>query len=210
MDKVRSTVTDADGKPLDEPQARAFLASIGLTEPEKLTWNSTPAIDKAIVTRFGDEDAFKLEMAKLVTRLAGVYRFGSFLPRRPMYFELTLPGQIVETTGERVGEHTIVYSFDAPDAFPFGYAMTARSLDPNDAVQKKIFGSVRVSSLDQLSQYATLMHADAALRDVMRRCATAKSLKPFDEYEREIRNSGNDDPVLLARIKSLRNLLTRS
>jgi len=210
VDKVRSTVTDADGPPLDEQQARAFLASLGLTEPEQLKWDASPAFEKAIVTRFGTEEAAKQRIAELVTRLLGVYRLGSFLPRRPMHFELTLPGQIVETTGERASDQTIVWNFDAPDAFPFGYAMTARALVPNESIQKKLTGTVIIQSLEQMSQYASLMHADAALRDVMQRCVTDGSLKPFDDYEAEIKKSGTDDAVILSRLKALRRLATKN
>ncbi len=208
IDKVRSTVTDARGDLLNEEQARGFLATLGMAEPEKLTWNANPSIEKAMTTRFGSDEAANQKLAELVTRLFGVYQLGSFLPKRPMHFELTLPGHIVETTGERIGDHVVVWNFHAPDAFPIGYSMTARSLVPNAAIQKKIFGSVRISSLEQVSQYASLMHADSSLLDVMQQCVKAGTLKPFDEHEAAIKTSGTDDAVILTRIKSLRRLVS--
>jgi hypothetical protein len=51
------------------------------------------------------------------------------------------------------------------------------------------------------------MHTDQSLRDVMQRCAQARSLKPFDDYEDEIKKSGTDDPTILSRLKMLRRLL---
>lgn len=71
-----------------------------------------------------------------------------------------------------------------------------------------LFVVLIVGCEDQYFRAETMWHADASLRDVMQHCLAAGSLKPFDEYEREIKNSGDEDPVVLARIKSLRQLLT--
>jgi hypothetical protein len=208
--KLRETVRTPSGERIDEATARQLLAKLGLIwDGSSLNWNPTPDSQRAIAARFGKEEAAKAKAAELATRLFGVHHAGILTTPSRFHYELTLPGSVVETTGERIGESRVVWRFDAARAFPLGYDMNARSLTPNEPAQKALLGSVRLTSLEQLADYATLVKSDAGLAALMERSVASGSLKPLDDYAAELATQSNVDPSLLARVTRLKKVLSR-
>jgi hypothetical protein len=207
VSKVRETVREPSGERVDEATAVALLTKLGVVwDGSSLSWEPTESWQRAVVARFGSEDAAKAKAAELIVRLFGVYQAGMFSPKRPFRYEMEVPGSVVETTGERVADDRVVWKFDAAAAFPLGYDMTVRSLAPNQPAQKAIFGTVRLKSVEQLTEYASLVKSDTGLADVMRRCVEAGTLKPFETHASEVTSAGAD-PAVAARYAKLRKLL---
>lgn len=205
--KVRDTVRTQTGESIDEETARQFLARLGVTwNGSSLSWQPTDEWRRAVAARFGSEEAAKARAAELLTRLLGVYNAGVLMPRRPVRYEMTVPGTVVETTGERTAENRVVWRFDASAAFPFGYDMTVRSLAPNEAAQKAVFGGLRLKSLDRLAEYAALVR-DPTLAALVEKSIAAGSLKPLDDYAAEVTAKGDADAAFLSRLNRLRKLL---
>jgi len=208
--KVRETVREPSGEHVDGATARGLLAKLGLAwDGSSLSWQPTECWRRAVTARFGTEDAAKAKAAELMVRLFGVYNAGILTPKRPFRYEMTVPGSIVETTGERIAEGRVVWRFEAAEAFPLGYDMAVRSLAPNESAQKAVFGSVRLKSVEQLSEYSAIVKGDPGLAGVMERCVEAAALKPLDDYVAEIENAGGADPAVAGRVERLRKLLAR-
>lgn len=177
--KVREKVRTAAGEPIDEAAARRLLQRLGFAGEDLLSWEASPEWKRAIESQFASSEAFDAKCSELTTRLLGVYAFG---PPRPFRYEMTVPGAIVETSGERVGANRVRWRFRASDAFPLGYAMSCRSLAPNEAAQRALLGDRRLDEVESMADYAALIRGDAELAAAVKRCIEAGSLAPLDEY----------------------------
>lgn len=207
--KLRETVRTPSGEPIDEAAARQLLEKLGVTwDGSSLSWHPTPDSQRAIAARFGNEEAAKAKAAELATRLFGVHHAGILTTPSRFHYEMTVPGSVVETTGERIGENRVLWRFDAARAFPLGYDMTARSLAPNEAAQKALLGDVRLKSLDQLADYAAVVKSDPNLATLMEQSVASGSLKPFNDYVNEVSTRPDTDLALLARLTRLKKILS--
>lgn len=206
--KVRATVREPSGERIDEATARQLLEKLGITwDGSSLNWQPTESSQRAITARFGNDEAAKAKAAELATRLFGVHNAGILMTPSRFHYEMTLPGSVVETTGERIAENRVVWRFDAAQAFPLGYDMNARSLAPNEAAQKALLGSVRLTTLEQLAEYSALVKRHDELANVMQKCVELASLKPLDEYTAEVARPGAGDVERLPPLEAMRKLL---
>jgi hypothetical protein len=198
--KVRETVRTAGGEPIDEAAARRLLQRLGFTGEDLLSWEASKEWKRAIESRFAAQEAYEARWSELTTRLLGVYGFG---PSRPFRYEMTVPGVIVETTGERLSTNRVRWRFLASDAFPLGYLMSCRSLVPNEAAQRALLGDRRLDEAGAMADYVSLIRADHELQAAVKRCIEAGSLVPLDDYARDL------GPEARARAEALRKLLNR-
>ena len=204
--KVRETVRTPEGDHVDDATARDILRRLGfIANDDGLSWQPNENVLRAVKDRFGSEEAAQAKANELGTRLLGAYHMGMLSPPRPFRYELSVPGVIVETTGERVSDNRVRWRFDAVDAFPLGYDMTVRSLAPNVAAQKAAWGTTRIASLDELTEYAALLREDTNLAAVMADSARTGSLKPFNDYASALEPDA--DAAIRNRLASMRRLM---
>jgi hypothetical protein len=208
LDRLRDTVRDAKGDVLNDADALELLRQLGfLSSDGALNWEPTEAWRRAVASRFGTEEAATARAEELATRLFGVYRLGFLGPRRPFHYEMTVPGTIVETTGERVAENRVIWRFDAADAFPLGYEMRVRSLAPNEAAQRALLGERRLDGSEKLTRYVSLLRDDPNLAATMAEVIDVGSFQPLDKYETTLRQQAGDSDVPLKRVQALRTLI---
>lgn len=206
--KVRETVRTSAGEPIDEQEALAILQQIGFTvDDDTLRWEPSDGWKRAVLQRFGSEEAAVAKRDELVTRLAGVYQAILLASPRPFHHELELPGIVVESTGTLTGAGQVAWRFDAREAFPLGYQMHARSLSADTQAQQRVLGGQRIAGLEELSEYVAIMRSDADLAAVMEEAVKVGSLDPLDAREADLAKQDNVEPQILARIRALRRLL---
>lgn len=208
IEEVQDLIRTPEGGKIDEKTARRLLRQIGVNlQREGLEFEPSPNWKRAVQERFGSDEAAKEKGEELATRLFGAYQAGMFTPRRPFHYVMTVPGLVVESSGELIAENRVAWQFDAAEAFPFGYTMSVRCLSPNVAAQKTVLGDARLDSLEEVAEYARLLEQDTSLAAAVQSCITEGSLQPFDQYEKRLLTADNTEPAELARSAAFRRLI---
>jgi hypothetical protein len=95
---------------------------------------------------------------------------------------LRLPGTIIATNGTASGGSGAAWDVQATCAYPSGYTMWARSLEPRTDVQLALLNAQLVVSREQVSAFADLVRADPMLTQALARAAQAGSLQPLYDF----------------------------
>jgi len=134
-----------------------------------------------VAEEFGSQEGLGLVIQPLGQRIAGLYRGIFFGPGgRHFEYSLAMPGTIVETNGTILSDNAVQFRFADGDAYPFGFAMRARSIEPTGAA-KKLLGGDLPGRRKQLLAYVDLVRDDEKLREIMKQCAAAGSIEPLQQ-----------------------------
>jgi hypothetical protein len=185
---MREKIRRRDGRPVDQ----AKLDELALWAFGKGWWGSydSDADDNEsfadynkvaeVLARevFGSEDKFVELFMTYRVRLMGIY--GSDWGARPEFdYSLELPGRIVETNGVVVSESETRWSFSGWQAYPSGYTMRGRSLEPRSDRQVALLGRAVLADARSVVRYVDLMRADGKLSAAVQECIEKNSLEPF-------------------------------
>ncbi len=141
-----------------------------------------------VAEQFGSQQDFAELVTPLTTRMLGLYRVEVFGPPRKFFYQMRMPGAIVETSGVLAGENRVEWSFEAVQAYPFGYLMHGRSLAPNNAAQHDMLGSEPLSTRRDMLAFVEAYNSNFMVGEAIRHCLKRKSTAPI--YEARDRTAG--------------------
>ena len=95
---------------------------------------------------------------------------------------LRLPGAVTAANGVRNGESGVTWDFESTCAYPSGYTMWARSLEPRVEVQVRLLNTQPLVTREQMTALADLVRPDPMLAQALARSAQAGSLQPLREF----------------------------
>jgi hypothetical protein len=185
-DKVRKLIRRHDGKELDD-ELVATIVRFVTQQPEAEGQPENRFGRRAqqwIEATYGSEDFFKEQICEQAARIVGLH----YLPlQAPQEFDyrLTMPGFVVETTGEQTSDNRVRWQFQAADAFPFGYAMRCRSVQPNEANQRAVFREVVIKNREDCERLLRLLRAKPEWREILKQCVADQSREPLLELRRK-------------------------
>lgn len=204
ISKIRAVIKRRDGRPLDDRIAKEILRWLmNESEQEGDPENRfKQSFERVIKSRFDSKEAFEKQ-----THLCLVRIFGMHHPlQTPQHFNyrLTMPGIVVETNGLLLDKHRVRWRFSAAQAFPFGFAMRCRSLEPNEANQRAVFGEVLLMSSDRCEKLVRLLRAQPDWRETLQQCVAQKSKQPLLDLRRQVLNRKDvDERFKLEALESL-------
>ena len=213
----RHVIRRRDRKPVNPALVRAWLAELN---DDDLPAGATPvgflaAFEKVVAQKYGGKAAFDKRTAPLLVAVMGVHwSKGQGVFQCEYAYDLSVPGVIVETNGQRRGENGTRWEFLDKDAWPGGFVMSCRSLEPQAALQKKLLGGKAVASREAMEAFVALMKSSAGatgtggLLPVLRKCRDGGSMMPLDDYRAAlVRDSRRAE---LERVDRLRELFAEA
>lgn len=205
-DKLPELIRRRDGEPLDKAKTLEILIWLDLADPpEDRDAEKESPLDvlsnRVEEDRYGGEQAFKDRTGKLVRRICGA--FGAFKIPENFHVSMTMPGLIVETSGELVAANKTAWEFESGEAFPWGYEMSCRSLDVDEKRVKAVLKSNPLETLAARRDLVRELTADAQLADAIRQSARDGTLKPLDAHAA----SEELDSSARSRLQRIRKLL---
>lgn len=119
-------------------------------------------------------------------------------------YVMTVPGNVVETNGMLLAPHRVWWSFDTDQAFPAGYTMHVRTLDPAKAAQKALLHGRTLDDPRDVDTIVNVVKENPDLVPVLRACVKAHSVKPLEKWRaeqlaQESRDAGAQQEVKTAR-----------
>lgn len=194
-DKLRNLVRRRDQQPLDERPVVEILEWLmpattdSGTPPPRLQTVATEYISR----KYGSEEAYGKLLGDYATRIIGLHLLGT----NQFRYALRMPGLIVATSGLLESDSRVTWEFSAAEAYPLGYVMSCRSIEPLPDVQERVLGRHVLSDRATLLRYVALLGADEALAQVVRHAAQQGSREPLDRYRQDVlRENPNGNPKL--------------
>lgn len=159
----------SDGKPVDRETARLWVKELnrknepaaadappaGAEPPERPPTRFEVAGKKVIEAKYGGEDALKKRAAPLAVRLGGWY-WPDVFSVRTFEYTLTMPGAVVWTNGEALADDRVRWNFDARMAWPLGYDMACRSLEPQTKLQENLLKGKPLADRQAMADFVAL------------------------------------------------------
>jgi hypothetical protein len=184
-------------KPVDRETLAAWAAELR-KEMKKADAKDSPgrfevAALKVIKDKFGFKEVAEAKAGAALLKIAGVHAFGE---GRAFDFDLTVPGPVVETNGTILAANRVSWHFSASDAWPFGYAMTCRVLEPQTKLQTELLKGEPLTSPETMLEFVKLMMLETPAKDpkapnqpptlleVMEQCRAQKTLAPLHAHRR--------------------------
>ncbi len=206
VDLIQQHLKRRDGQPVPPEMADEILMWLGLQEPPA---GSEPpqrfpeATKKVLVEMYGSEEAFGEAIKPLSVRIMGLYQF--FLFGDPTHFDyaMEVPGLLVETNGEVLADNRTRWTFSAKEAYPSGYVMNCRSLEPRAAVVQEIFGKRVLSDRQTMLRFVELVRGNETVLGALRTCAAEKSAQPLLTVRDQTAPASPDTAVFDALIELL-------
>lgn len=205
--KIRQVIKRRDGKPLDDRLPDEILRWL-LNEAEEKDDPENrfkQTVQSVIQIKHGSKEAFEKQFSLSLVRMVGL--FHPLQTKQHFDDRLTMPGFVVETNGELLSENHVRWRFEASQAFPFGYAMRCRSLEPNEVNQRIVFGKVLLKSHDQCEKFSRLLKAKPEWRETLQKCVSEKSKQPLLDLRREMLDKNDVDEQF--KMKALAELLNQ-
>jgi hypothetical protein len=195
--KLRELLRRKDGKPLDTATVESILIWLSLKNVKNAKGeNKTSPLDdtatRVVAAKYGGKDAFSLKLTSLASRIWGLY--GPFTTHRQVDYSLEMPGSIVATNGELYAENRTRWSFSASEAYPSGYRMTGRSLEPNVAAMKQLLGGQPLSSRESLLSFASIVGGNDALLTTLKQCVKLQNMLPLRVFRVEVELEADNKP----------------
>lgn len=187
--KVRKLIKRRDGKALDDDFVAtitrwATFQSEAEGQPKnRFEWRTQQWIEAT----YGSEDFFREQLFVSSVRIAGLHQLPLQTPQ-DFDYRLTVPGFVVETSGVLLSENRVRWRFKAADAFPLGYAMRCRSLQPNEASQRAVFSDVLLKTRNDCERLVRLLKAKPEWRETLATCVIEKSRQPLIDLRKKVRN----------------------
>lgn len=195
--KIRRRDTN---KPVDRETLLAWLDELQ-KESKKKDDKAPPgrfeaAALKVVKEKYGFKEVLEAKAGASLLKVAGVHLLAG---ARKFDVTLTLPGPVVETNGEVLAGNQVRWHFLGESAWPFGYAMTCRALEPQSELQRDLLKGeplarpeamldfVKVMALETPSRDAKVKTDLPTLADILKQCRTQKSLTPLHDHRQKVR-----------------------
>jgi hypothetical protein len=172
-----------DDQPVDRPTALKLKHIFRLQRP-------FPDLGETVFSRMpGGREAFEDRCLSLLLRVTGnnltdLFNIDTFDCR------VTMPGMLVETNGQLMGDNKTHWQFDRREAFPFGYVMQCRSLEPQIRIQERILGGRPLTDRGAMLEFTSLVQGDdfnghdPRILDALRECRTKGDLTPLITHQK--------------------------
>jgi hypothetical protein len=147
---------------------------------------------KVILDQYGSDEAFQQVFIPLASRIFGLYRVEVLGPPRKFHYAMEMPGEIVHTNGLITGDRSVQWTFEAVQAYPFGYTMECRALAPQSAVQQELLGREPLTSREAMLAYAGAIRRDIILREALRTCVKRRTFDPLFTMRERIATEKGD------------------
>jgi hypothetical protein len=169
-----------DGKPLDQDTAAYWLAESKGDDQHPGTVFQT-ALKNAILAKYATETQFDRWLGERIVRVCGLHGFPFFDGHRFDY-SLTVPGQVLETTGQLLSANRVRWQFDTMEAYPLGYTMECRSLLLHRQTQKELLPDQPLDDREAQFDFVSIVRDRKNLVEALRKCRANKSLTPLYEF----------------------------
>lgn len=188
--KLCQYVRRKDGQDVDRATAAGWVDQImkGRNEEEPAT-PLEKAIDKVLEQDYGGKESFRKRWDMLVYRIGGLHAPG-FLVGRSFDYAMAMPGEIVETNGVILSNNRVRWRFDAVEAYPLGYEMACRSLEPHVQAQSELLNGQPLASREQMLEYLSLATQEKQLVAALHQCRETKQMGPLYEYRQSVISMG--------------------
>lgn len=184
-DLFLALIRHKDGTRIDEATAAHFLDELKQQDP---THRVDKAFEAVVARKYGGKEALERRLLALFFRVAGLHTV--FSAHLQIDNVLSLPGYVVETNGALIAKDRVRWQADSSKAYPFGYAMTCRSLEPAPAMLALLPGQP-LAGRDAMIRFVRLVAPHEALRKALQACHEVRSLKPLSEYQKSLANRPN-------------------
>jgi hypothetical protein len=167
--------------------------------------NRDEIADRVIARKYGDRAAFDERLGSLLVRVAGVYwEIG-------VHFEyaLAVPGDIAWTNGNILEDKGRVrWTFDTIEAWPAGYPMICRSLEPQTRAQQDLLHGQPLTKREAMADFVSLVGSanGEELTAALRACQERGNMTPLYAYRDALRQ-GRYTGVAVARVERVLKLL---
>ncbi|MEX2114546.1 MAG: hypothetical protein WD845_15230 [Pirellulales bacterium] len=193
---LRQQLKRRDGAPIPQSVVDDLLEWVNLIDPPQSKNPRLARLDglaqQVVAEQFGSQQNFADVITPLGTRMLGLYRVEILGPPRRFHYEMEMPGAIVETNGLLLGENRLEWSFEAVQAYPFGYAMHGRALAPSSASQRELLGGEPLSSRADMLAFVAAVNSDFMVAEAVRNSAKRKTMSPlYEARERTVSEGGN-------------------
>jgi hypothetical protein len=200
------TLRTKDGKPLDREAVKQIIAAI--TNPSSATdspMTMQQAFETKVVKRYGGSEALQLRLLALLVRVVGLYQFP--FGRAGFDAIVSVPGVVVETNGQTMAANRVRWQFDAAEAYPFGFTMSCRSLEPDEAMIKQL-GVRPFADRAAMKRYVELVSPHEGLRAALVKCRQAQRLDPLTDFAATIagKPEASKERAALAELRALLKL----
>ncbi len=192
------------GDPASEETITELMQWMGIdpppegAEPQRLTNN----FKQVIAEKFANEEAFQAALHPLAVRILGIY--GAHLgPDRQFEYRHQMPGTLVETSGELISDNDTLWRFSDSQAYPFGYTMSCRSLEPNVTLEQKLLSKPVLTDRKAMLRYLDLLRKNEPLLAMMRICAADGSLTPLKREYDALKDVGDEGAAAYGQMLSL-------
>jgi len=167
-------------------------------EPQRLN----TIFEQVLAEKFSNEAEMKAKLHPLAVRILGIY--GAHLgPDRQFEYQHKMPGTLVETSGELMSDNETLWRFSDSQAYPFGYTMSCRSLEPNAALEQKLLARPVLTDRKAMLSYVDLVRKNEPLLAMMRICAADGSLTPLKREYEALKEAGDDGAANYGQMLSL-------
>ena len=149
--KLPELIRRRDGKPLDEAALDSIMFWLS-SEDKPLE----QVYHQIIAREHGGKKAFKKRVGTLYSRIFGAH-LNIFSQADVFRYSLVVPGKLVESNGVLLGDSEVSWRFRGEEAYPFGYRMVCRSLEPNLDRQGKLLAGQPLINRQTMLRYLALV-----------------------------------------------------
>jgi hypothetical protein len=191
---LRELLHRKDGTPADAETVESILIwllrkQVENAQGEQKTSPLEDVAKRVVATKYGGKEAFERSILSLASRIWGLY--GPFRTHRKFDYSLEMPGRIVETSGELLADDRTRWSFNATEAYPLGYHMRSRSLEPNVAAMKQLLGGQPLNSRQSLLSYVDIVGGNDALLTALKQCVNSQNMSPLKKCRAKVEADNN-------------------
>jgi len=147
------------------------------------------------------EKEFESKLVPRILRMTGLYGYplGLGAPSPEFAFALRLPGEVVEANGKPQGRDRVHWQFTGDRSFPDGFTMTARSVEIDAEVQKKVLGRVAIGDRAAAEALIRILGQEGPLLEAVRLARQKENPAPL----RDFRPSSDEERDRFARLCEL-------
>lgn len=193
-DKAKQLIRNKDGTLITDEFATKLARELMERESKETPNRFVRRRDKLIEDKYGSDKVFQDQLWARTAPIVGLHSFS--IPPQDFDYRLTMPGHVVASNGELVSSNRVRWRFDASRAFPFGYSMRCRSLQPNDANQRGVFKNVPIKTSNDCQRLVRLLRSKPEWHDVLLKCVEEKSRQPLLDLHTKVLHR-NDFPERL-------------
>jgi hypothetical protein len=193
-----------NGDPASAETIAELMQWLGVeTRPDGIEPQRLNTIFKQVLAeKFSDEAEMKAALLPLAVRILGIYG-ADFGPERQFEYQHQMPGTLVETSGELMSDNETLWRFSDSQAYPAGYTMSCRSLEPNVTLEQKLLARPVLTDRKAMLRYIDLLRNNEPLLAMMRICAADGSLTPLKREYDALEEAGDDGAAAFGQMLSL-------